>query len=99
MIYEVNIKSNFDRLQQGVNTRTADIEIAIINAQTKKLFKCFSISPEIIRDTETDYYFEIDFRRCYIGREEGRILSKLGVQKFSKNEIYSKDLEIELNYE
>lgn len=102
MIYHADIDSNFNEAQNGVNTRTAEVRVYIRELRTHKLFKYFPISVEIIRETETDKSYEIDFRRVYSGRAEGRILAKLGVQRFKK--IYggfadSKELSIVLEDE
>lgn len=96
MIYDVEIIAYFPELQNGVNTRIANINIYITDTATNKLYKYFPISPEIIRETETEDSYEIDFRRCYVGREEGRILSKLGIIHFRKISENFKELKIEI---
>lgn len=102
MIYHAEVDANFNEGQNGVNTRTAEVRVYIRELVTYKLFKYFPISAEIVRETETDESYEIDFRRVYSGRAGGRILAKLGVQRFKK--IYggftdSKELSIVLEDE
>ncbi|QDK70403.1 hypothetical protein [Lactococcus protaetiae] len=84
MIYNVDISANFNEEQHGVNTRTAEIEVYLRETETNKLFKYFPMSAEIIQETETDKFYEVDFRRAYFGKQEGRVLSQLGVQRFKK---------------
>lgn len=84
MIYHADVEAKFNEGQKGVNTRTAEVMVYIREPRTHKLFKYFPISVEIIRETETDKSYEIDFRRVYSGRAEGRILAQLRVQRFKK---------------
>ena len=84
MIYNVDISAKFNEEQHGVNTRTAEIEVYVREAGKNKLFKYFPMSVEIIQETETDKFYEVDFRRAYFGRQEGRFLSQLEVQRFKK---------------